>query len=116
MRERAFEYQLEGKQVVLVLDRIIARALKPLGVSGTPLYGKVHKVEEHGVWLDNPGFAVCPPNKIVYPEETANFCHAHVFIPADAILALATFPGAVAELEDDPSFHRIGFEIPPASA
>ena len=116
MRERSFDYQLEGKQVVLVLDRVIAKSLRPLGVSGTPLYGKIYKVEEHGVWLDNPGFAVCPPTKIVYPEDSANFCHAHVFIPADAIVALATFPGRVEELEDDPSFHKIGFDLPQANA
>ena len=105
-----FDYDLAGKQVILVLDHKMLKALEPLGIPGSPLYGQVHKVDDNGLWMENHSFPVCPIDqpRVVGPEGNA-LCHAHVFIPSSAIVSLAAFPNTVAELEDHPELHKIGF-------
>lgn len=108
-----FNYDLKGKQVILVLTDGIVTALQPLGVNGSPLLGKVHLVEDHGLWLDSPTFAACPidaPRR--YDPNGQSFCHAHVFIPANAIISLVVFPSDVSHLEDQPGLYKIGFRLP----
>lgn len=105
-----FDYDLKDKQVILVLADEVVEKLRPLGVAGSPVLGTVHKVESHGLWLDSPQFSVCPvgASKLV-DAKGDSFCHAHVFIPAGAIISAVAFPSGAAPIEDQPGLHRIGF-------
>lgn len=106
-----FDYALAGKQVILVLDEEIARKLRPIGVEGSPILGKVHSVESHGLWLDDPTFSVCPiDGPRLYDAKGESFCHAHIFIPADAIISAVAFPSGTVVPENQPGLHRIGFK------
>ena len=113
-----FEYDLTGKQVVLVLDEEVLPALKSLGVLGSPLLGRVHRMEESGIWLENPSFSICPvgTRKLYAPTGEA-MCLAHVFIHSRSIVSMAVFPSEVEALEKDPNLHKIGFtpELQPGS-
>lgn len=105
-----FDYDLKDKQVILVLaDEVLAR-LRPLGIGGSPLLATVHKVEGHGLWLDSPRFSVCPAgSKKLLDAKGEDFCHAHVFIPAGAIVSAVAFPAGTADLGEKEGLHRIGF-------
>lgn len=108
-----FNHDLKEKQVILVLTNEIVKELQPLGVNGSALVGKVHLVEDQGLWLDNPTFAACPINAPkLYDPKGQSFCHAHVFIPANSIISLVAFPSEVSHLEDQPGLHKIGFQPP----
>lgn len=108
-----FHYDLKDKQVILVLNDEIVKELQPLGVNGSPLVGKVHLVEDNGLWLDNPTFAACPiDTPKLFDPKGQSFCHAHVFIPANSIISLVAFPTPVKDLEDQPGLHKIGFQPP----
>ena len=106
-----YDYDLDGKQVILVIDKNTIEELKPLGIPGSPVYGRVFKAVDRGIWLENHAFPVCPVDqpKILKPNGEA-LCHAHVFIPADAIVSMAVFPSAVEELAEHPGLHHIGFQ------
>ena len=51
-----FDYDLLGKQVILILSDGLVERLRPLGVGGSPLLGTVHSAERGGLWLDAPAF------------------------------------------------------------
>lgn len=105
-----FDYELKGKQVILILADEVLQRLRPLGVAGSPLLATVHKVESHGLWLDSPRFSVCPvgAGKLV-DAKGEKFCHAHVFIPAGAIISAVAFPEGAEEIVAQPGLHGIGF-------
>jgi hypothetical protein len=105
-----YDYDLDGKQVILVLDPDVIDQLKHLGIPGSPVYGKVFKAVEAGLWMDNHYFPLCPIDqpKLVHPSGEA-FCHAHIFIPAPAIISLAVFPNTIKE-PDQAGLNRIGFK------
>src|SRR3989338_2975552 len=107
-----FEYDLKGKQVILVLDPELLPTLEACGIQGSPLAARVHTMEEAGLWLENPHFTVCPVGaKKIYGPGGETLCMVHVFIPARAIVSVVVFPSEVGDLEKDPSFHKIGFKI-----
>lgn len=109
-----FDYELSGKQVILLLDQEFEKSLALLGIEGSPLYGKVFKAEEKGLWLDHPKFGLCPLDKPhLYDPAGEIFCHAHIFVPAQSILSVVAFPETVKELEEMPSLSRIGFNPKP---
>lgn len=105
-----FDYDLKGKQVILVLDEEVAQRLKPLGIRGSPLLGTVHSVESHGLWLDNPAFSVCPiGTPKLHDAAGETFCHAQIFIPAGGIVSAVAFPTGTKIVEEPPGLHKIGF-------
>lgn len=105
-----FDYDLLGKQVILILSDGLVERLRPLGVGGSPLLGTVHSAERGGLWLDAPAFGVCPTNgPKVLDAKGQTVCHAHIFIPAEGIVSAVAFPGGAAAVADDPALHRIGF-------
>lgn len=105
-----FDYDLTGKQVILVLSDEVVSRLRPLGINGSPLLATVHKVESHGLWLDSPRFSVCPAGTgKLLDAKGEDFCHAHVFIPAGVIISAVAFPMGTAELPAQEGLHRIGF-------
>lgn len=105
-----FDYELAGKQVILVLGDALVERLRPLGVGGSPLLGSVHSVERSGLWLDAPAFGVCPANgPKVLDTKGRSVCHAHIFIPAEGIVSAVAFPNGADALAQDPALHRIGF-------
>lgn len=100
-----FSYDLSGKQALLVLTEAFVEQLKPIGVE-SPVVAKVHKVEDRGLWLDATRFPLCPIDAPrLYGPDGESFCHAHLFVPADAIVSVAAFPRDVPEL----SYSTIGF-------
>lgn len=102
-------YPLDGRKVLFVLDPEFLKALGPMGVASSPLYALVHKVEEGGVWLDNPYFPLCPPDRPrLLTHKGEEFCRAHVFVPNEAIVSIAAFDQAVEEADETP----IGFQAP----
>ena len=106
-----FNYNLKGKQVILVLEPKLLEALEPLGITGSPIYAKVHSMEKDGLWLDNPSFPLCPVGQPkLYTARGEAFCHAHIFIPQGAILSVAAFPHKVPGLEKTPGLKKIGFQ------
>ncbi|MBI2070169.1 MAG: hypothetical protein HYT79_06160 [Elusimicrobia bacterium] len=108
-----FEYDLADKQVLLVLNPELLEILKGVGITGSPLFGKVHKMEQNGLWLDSAQFPLCPINiKRIYDARGVVRCHAHVFIPAVAIVSVATFPDSPIEPPEDSGFSQIGFLTP----
>jgi len=105
-----FEYELAGKQVILILYPEILSCLDACGIFGSPLVARVNKMEEAGLWLENPSFRVCPAgSNHIYDAKGQAMCMAHVFVPAKAILSVVVFPSDVKDLEEDPNYHRIGF-------
>ncbi|MBI5594671.1 MAG: hypothetical protein HY928_01130 [Elusimicrobia bacterium] len=104
-----FDYELKGRQVILVLADALVERLRPLGVGGSPLLGAVHGVERSGLWLDAPAFGVCPADgpKVLDSRGQA-VCHAHLFIPAEGIVSAVAFPDGSGPAPDDPNLHRIG--------
>ena len=107
-----FEYDLTEKQVVLVLNQELLASLAVFGIHGSPLLARVHKMEESGLWLENPAFPVCAPGaKRIYGPEGEPHCTAYIFVPAQAIFSVAVFPAEVKDIENNPNFHKIGFSI-----
>lgn len=107
-----FTYELVGKEVVLILRKEMLPDLRPLGITGSPLYAQVHAAEERGLWLDNPSFPLCPLDQPrLHDARGRTFCHAHVFLPAEAIVALAVFPQRVGDPGEESGMHRIGFRL-----
>lgn len=107
-------YDLSGKQVILVLEKAFVDRLAPLGVGGSPLLGQVYSVEEEGLWLDATRFPLCPVGAPrLYDAKGVSFCHAHVFIPRQAVVSVVAFPQAVGELQESEDWHRIGFQPKP---
>lgn len=108
-----FQYDLAGRQVVLVLDAEVLPALAPLGISASPTVATVHSMEPEGLWLENPRFGLCPPGmpRLHAPGQEEPFCHAHVFVPRSAIVSVAVFPGGPQDLEERPDLQRIGFVL-----
>lgn len=105
-----FEYDLTGKQVVIALEPEILSVLKDFGITGTPFVARVHKMDTGGLWVENPHFTICPIDKRkLYGARGETLCTAHVFIPARAIVSVATFPDEIKGLEDNTTFHKIGF-------
>ncbi|MDE2293648.1 MAG: hypothetical protein KGL53_16320 [Elusimicrobia bacterium] len=108
-----FDYELKGKQVILLLADEVVTRLRPFGIDGSPLFGLVHSVERHGLWLDAPAFSVCPVDgKAPRPAAKGASCHAHVFIPGEAIVSAVAFPSGGEALADEGSLHHIGFATP----
>lgn len=104
-----FDYELKDKQVLLILNERAVADLEPFGITGSPIYAKVHSVEQNGLWLDNPSFPLCPIDKPhLYDARGNAFCHAHVFVPAAAVVSLAalTEPVDFGAME---GLNRIGF-------
>ncbi|MBI4375410.1 MAG: hypothetical protein HY549_03075 [Elusimicrobia bacterium] len=107
-----FNYELKGKLVILVLAHDLVEKLAPLGIEGSPLLGRVHAMEDHGMWLDDPTFGVCPVgSRPLYGKDGEKFCHAHVFIPASGIISLVSFPNE-SEIPAQSGLYRIGFKVP----
>lgn len=105
-----FDYDLTGKQVILALDETFLPHCAALGVRGSPVTARVFKVEDSGLWLENPAFPLCPTgSKKLYDPSGEAMCLAHLFVPARAIVTVAAFPEDVRNLEDNPDLHRIGF-------
>jgi len=105
-----FDYELKGKQVILVLADALVERLRPLGVGGSPLFGSVFSTERGGLWLDAPTFGVCPKDRPkVLDAQGQSVCHAHIFIPAEGIISAVAFPSGASAVAEDPSLHRIGF-------
>ena len=106
-----FEYDLTGKEVILSLDPDFLPHLKFGGIAGTPLFALVHKMEESGLWLDAKRFPLCPVGiPKLYSATGDEFCHAHIFVPARAVISVVTFPAGVAGLAEDPNLNQIGFK------
>jgi len=105
-----FEYNLKGKHVILSLDQDYIPYLESYGISGSPLFAKVHRMEESGLWLESDSFNLCPQGipKLFKPTGEA-FCRAHIFIPAKSVVSVVAFPGDASHLQKEPSLHQIGF-------
>ena len=102
--------KLKGKHVILSIDEDALPYLKPLGIEGSPVFAKVYKQEENGVWLETKRFKTCPPTIPKLYDATGDaFCRAHIFVPSKAIVAIVAFPGDASHLESDPNLHPIGF-------
>lgn len=108
-----FHYDLKGKQVILQLDPEFLPHLRFAGVDGSPVLAKVHRMEEHGLWLATDSFALCPVGvPALYRPSGRKACRAHIFIPAKAVLSVVVFPGQAPSLEKEPGIHTIGFKPP----
>ena len=105
-----FDYDIAGKQVVLVLDETAANRLKTLGIEGTPLFGTVLRADRKGIWLDNPAFPLCPLDKPRAKRVKGDTCRAHIFIPEDAVVSIAVFPKQV-RTPERPEIRTIGFHL-----
>ncbi len=105
-----FEYKLKGKHVILQIDPEFLPHLAYAGIEGSPLFAKVFKMEEEGIWLETKEFNACPVPVIkLYGPKGRAFCRAHIYIPRQAILSIVAFPSNVPRLENDPKMYRIGF-------
>ncbi|MFH2202806.1 MAG: hypothetical protein ABIJ96_06815 [Elusimicrobiota bacterium] len=105
-----FDYKLKGKQVILQLDPEFLPHLKYCGIEGSPLFAKVYKMEQDGLWLETNSFRVCPTPIIkLSGPKGEQFCRAHIYIPRQAIISVVAFPAVTANLENDPKLHQIGF-------
>lgn len=106
-----FQYELEGKKVILALTPEFIPSVASFGIQGTPLYATVHAQEPGGLWIETQSFVLCPVGvPKVYDARGTARCRAHIFIPASAVVSLVVFPGAPADgLEEDPAVHKIGF-------
>lgn len=106
-----FQYELEGKKVILALAPEFIPSVAAFGIQGTPVYATVHSQESGGLWIETHSFALCPVGiPKVYDARGTARCRAHIFIPNDAVQSVVVFPGAPAEgIEDDPNVHKIGF-------
>jgi hypothetical protein len=106
-----FDYKLKGKHIIIQFDPQFLPHLKYAGIDGTPLYAKVFRQEESGLWLDTQSFPFCPrPSvkpRVVDGEE---FCHAHIFVPKEFVLSVVVFPSEMPKIERDPQVHTIGFK------
>ena len=109
-----FDYNLKGKEVVISLDEEFLPYLKPYGIMGSPLYAKVFKMEEGGLWLETTSFSLCPRGvPKLYKPSGGQFCRAHIFVPSKAVVSVVTFPGKNNPLQADPNLKRIGFKPRP---
>lgn len=106
-----FNYNLAGKQVILVLEEDFVEKMKFAGIEGSPVVARVHKMEDGGLWLKSETFPACPTGvPQLYKAAGEKWCRAHIFIPAGAIDSVVVFPAAVADIEKDPNLFSIGFK------
>jgi hypothetical protein len=104
------DYKLKGKQVILQLDPDFLPHLSFAGIDGSPLFAKVHRQEEEGLWLETTSFKYCPTGvpRLFRPSGEA-VCRAHIFIPFKAILSVVAFPAGSGRMEGVENLHQIGF-------
>ena len=105
-----FAYNLKGKYIILVLAEEFLKIMKTVGLPGSPVYAKVHSLEERGFWLENTSFPLCPPAATkLFDAKGEEFCRAHIFIPAEAVVSVVAFPQKIGGLENTPDLYAIGF-------
>ncbi|PCI36294.1 MAG: hypothetical protein COB53_10085 [Elusimicrobia bacterium] len=105
-----FDYNLDGKHVLLSLDKEFLKYVKHYGIKGSPLFALVHKTESDGMWLETQNFKLAPkgiPQKINKDGKTQ--LKAHIFVPSKAIISTVVFPSDTPQLDDDPELYHIGF-------
>ena len=95
-----YEYNLNGKNVLLSLDKSLMKYVKNYGIKGSPLFAHVYKMESDGLWLETQDFKLKPK---------ASPRKAHIFIPAKAIISAVVFPSDSPSLENEADIHQIGF-------
>lgn len=101
------DYPLEGRHALLVVDKDYLKLLAPMGITSSPVYAKVHKADDGGLWLEHPRFPLCPPDRPrLYTADGEAFCAAHVFVPYEGVVSVAVFQQHVPELADST---QIGF-------